>query len=120
MAKAAPNAPEDKVALYEKVVTATAGAERKGATMPYTSTNGHMWSYLGKTGVVALRLPTEAREAFLEKYDTKLSEQHGIIQKEYVDVPPALLEKTKELAKHFAASLKYVSALKPKATTRKK
>jgi hypothetical protein len=32
--------------LYEKVVAAMAGVERKGDTMPYTSLNGHMFSVL--------------------------------------------------------------------------
>jgi hypothetical protein len=112
--------PEDKLALYEKVVATLSGVERKGATIPYTSLNGHMFSYLAKTGAVALRLPEEARVAFLAKYKTKLMEQYGIVQKEYVEVPDALLAKTSELKKFFAVSLAYVKGLKPKPTTRKK
>jgi hypothetical protein len=112
--------PTDKLALYEKLVATLPGVERKGATVPYTSVNGHMFSYLTKRGTVALRLPEKERTAFLEKYDAKLCEAYGIVQKEYVDVPDALLEKTRELAKHFAASFAYVKGLRPKPTTRKK
>jgi hypothetical protein len=112
--------PEDKLALYEKVVATLPGVERKGATIPYTSANGHMFSYLAKSGKVALRLPEKERAAFLEKYGTKLFEAYGIVQKEYVEVPDALLKKTTELEKFFATSLSYVKALKPKPTTRKK
>jgi hypothetical protein len=79
-----------------------------------------MFSYLGKTGTLALRLPAEAREEFLKKYKTRLCEQYGVVQKEYVEVPDALLEKTSELKAYFALSFAYVSALKPKPTTRKK
>jgi hypothetical protein len=32
------------LALYEKVVAAMPGVERKGDTMPYTSLNGHMFT----------------------------------------------------------------------------
>ncbi len=42
--------------------------ERKGATVPYTSLNGHMFSYLSKEGKLAIRLPAQEREAFLKKY----------------------------------------------------
>ena len=52
---------------------------------------------LGKTGALALRLPAGVREAFLVKYKTRLSEQHGVVQKEYVEVPDVLLKKPSEL-----------------------
>jgi hypothetical protein len=120
MAKKTAGVPADKLALYEKLVATVPGVERKGATVPYTSLNGNMFSYLGKTGTLALRLPEPAREAFLARYKTTLCTQYGIVQKEYVEVPDALLQKTVELKKHFADSFKYVSSLKPKPTTRPK
>lgn len=65
---------------YEKLVATNPRVERKGATMPYTSLNGHMFSVMRKDGTLALRLPTEARRAFLKKYKTTLSEQYGSVQ----------------------------------------
>ena len=47
---------EQKVELYDKLVASHANAVRKGATMPYTSLNGHMYSYFTKDDFVALRL----------------------------------------------------------------
>ena len=67
-----------------------------------------------------MRLPEDVRAAFLKKYDARLCEQYGIVQKEYVEVPDALLNKTSELKKYFAESHAYVSGMKPKPTTRKK
>jgi hypothetical protein len=112
-------APADKVELYEKLVTTVPGVSRKGATMPFTSVNGHMFSYLSKTGTLALRLPAEARDAFLKKYDATLCKQYGVVQKEYVEVPDALLKKTAELKKYFEMSFAYVSSLKPKPAKKK-
>jgi hypothetical protein len=90
----------ESLALYEKLVATNPKVERKGATMPYTSANGHMSSLLTKEGWLALRLPSEARDAFLKKYKTKLAEQYGVMMKECVqEVPDALLKKTKELSK---------------------
>jgi hypothetical protein len=113
-AKSTDGPPADAVALYEKLVATAPGAERKGATVPYTALNGHMFSYLSKTGTVCLRLPEREREAFLAKYQSRLCQQYGIVQREYVEVPPALLKKTAELKSFFAASLAFVKTMKPK------
>ena len=81
---------------YEKLIATNPKVERKGATMPYTSVNGHMFSFLTKTGRVALRLPEIERVAFLKKYKTTLCEQHGAVLKEYVEVPDSLLEERRD------------------------
>src|SRR5262245_23451018 len=118
MAKAKPSPPEN-LDLYEQLVATNPNVERKGAAMPYTSVNGHMFSFLTRAGKVALRLPTEERAAFLTKYKTRLCEQHGTVLEEYVEVPDALLQKTQELKKYFEQSYAYAASLKPKPTTRK-
>jgi hypothetical protein len=106
--------------LYEKLVATNPKIERKGAANPYTSLNGHMFSYLHPSGSMALRLPDAEREEFLKRYKTKLFEAYGVIQKEYVTVPDGLLRNTEELQKYFEASFRYVQSLKPKPTARKK
>ena len=112
--------PADKLALFEKLVAAIPGVERKGATHPYTSLNGHMFSCLHPSGSLALRLPEDEREKFLKKYNTALFESYGVVQKEYVTVPDRLLENTEELQKYFALSYEYVRTLKPKPTRKKR
>jgi hypothetical protein len=116
----ATSAPQDKLDLYEKLVATNPQVERKGATVPYTSLNGHMFSYLSKAGKMALRLPKPDREAFLKKYKGRLCEAYGVVQPEYVEVPDSLLASTRELKKFFDLSYEYVSSLKPKSTTKKK
>ena len=120
MAKRPAGIPADRLELYEKLLAIRPSVERKGATMPYTSLNGHMFSFMTETGKLALRLPAEEREAFLKKYRTRLCEQHGSVLKEYVEVPDALLERTSELRQYFDLSHAYVATLKPKPTSRKK
>jgi hypothetical protein len=119
MGKAAGDRYAASLAWYEKLVATNPRVERKGATMPYTSLNGHMFSLLTRSGTLALRLPAEERAAFLHKYKTRLTEQYGAVMREYVDVPDALLSRTQELKKYFDISYRYVSALKAKPTTRK-
>ena len=121
MAKSAgASAPIDKVELYEKLIATNPNVERKGATVPYTSVNGNMSSYLSKDGKLALRLPEQKRAEFLTKYKAKLCEAYGKVQPEYVEVPDSVLSSTRELKKYFDASYEYVSSLKPKATAKRK
>ena len=120
MAKTATPVPAQKLALYEKLVATNPDVARKGAKTPYTSLNGHMFSFLTGTGTLALRLPADEREAFLKKYRTKLCVQYGTVMKEYVEVPASLLKKTRELKPFFDISYAYIASLRPKPTTRKK
>jgi hypothetical protein len=119
MAKRSSEIPADKLALYDKLVATNPSVERKGVSTPYTSVNGNMFSFLTKTGTLALRLGAEEREAFLSKYETRLCVQHGTVMREYVEVPLALLENTVELQRYFDLSYAYAASLKPKPTTRK-
>ena len=112
--------PPDRLALYEKLVATNPKVERKGAANPYTSLNGHMFSYLNESGSLALRLPAEEREKFLKQYKTTLFEAYGAVMREYVTVPAALLENTKQLQKYFYLSYRYVQTLKPKPTKKSK
>jgi TfoX/Sxy family transcriptional regulator of competence genes len=108
---------EERIALYNQLVESHSGAERKGDTVPYTSLNGNMYSYLSNDGFLALRLGKANREAFLEKYKTTLVYAYGIIQKEYVTVPDSLLQNIDEMKTYFDLSYQYASSLKPKPTT---
>ncbi|SHM80709.1 hypothetical protein [Mucilaginibacter sp. OK098] len=108
------------LAYYDQLVAVHPHAVLKGDTMPYTSLNGHMYSYFTKDNFLALRLPEAEIEKFLAQYQTTLVQQYGIIQKQYVSVPGGLLQKTDELLYWFAMSYAYVSTLKPKLTAKKK
>ncbi|MEM7372091.1 MAG: hypothetical protein AAF587_25970 [Bacteroidota bacterium] len=112
--------PADKLAAYDRLIEAHPDIERKGKNSPYTSLNGHMFSYLSKEGIMGLRLGKEEREAFLIEFDTSLYEQHGAVMKEYVSIPDHLLEDTEALMPYLEKSLLYIQSLKPKPTKRKK
>ena len=111
--------PPARLELYERLVATGEAVERKGATMPYTSRNGHMFSFLDPAGSMALRLSADDRDAFLAMYRTRLAEQHGRVMQEFVVVPDDLLERTDELAEWFARSHEWIGTLKPKPTTRR-
>ena len=103
---------------YDALIAALPGVERKGATVPYTSHNGHMFSSIDEHGSLRLRLSKEDLPAFLKKYKTEQPVAYGVLLKEYALIPRALLKKTAELIPYFRSSFDYVSSLKPKATTK--
>ena len=105
-----------RLAAYERLVATQQDVERKGASVPYTSFNGNMSSYLPADEGLALRLDATDRERFMADHDAHLQEAYGIVQKEYVHVPESLLNDTAALAPWFAASCDYVRGLKPKPT----
>lgn len=113
--------PAEKIALYEQLLATIPEIERKGADNPYTSLNGNMFSLLhSPDGRLALRLSEVEREKFLKKYKTTLFEAYGVVMKEYVAVPDALLGRTRELQKYLAMSYEYAGTLRPRPTRKKR
>lgn len=108
--------PTETIECYKKLIRTIPDVELKGATMPYTSHNGHMFSFLDKDGKLGLRLSGDDRETFMKKFNTSLCKAHGTILKEYVEVPDDILKDTKTLRVYFKKSFGYVNGLKPKAT----
>jgi hypothetical protein len=106
--------PPAKLELYEKLIATHPGIDRKGDVHPYTSLNGHMFTYLDQSGTLGIRLPKDALEVFLKRYKTTLFESYGVVKKDWVTVPETLLSKTKELKKYLDISYEHVKRLKPK------
>ena len=120
MAKATPQStiPPDRLERYDRLVATLPGVERKGVTVPHTSVNGNMFSFLTPTGSLALRLAPEDRAAFIERHRTTLHEAHGTVMKEYVSVPDDVFADPAAIEPHLAASHAYAAGLKPKPTKR--
>lgn len=115
MAKKSSAIPPEKLALYEKLIATMPEIERKGDVHPYTSVNGHMFSYLDQTGVLGIRLPAAEVESFLARYKTTPFTSYGVVKKDWVIVPADLLNKTGELGRYLKMSYEDTKALKPKA-----
>ena len=114
MSKVKITIPAIQLEAYNQLIASNPSIERKGKTTPYTSLNGHMFSFLAKDGTMGLRLSKEDRTSFIEKFDSQLMEQHGRIMKEYVKIPNDLLLNLDEMSKYLNQSLTYVQSLKPK------
>ncbi len=118
--KASPHKiPAQKLANYERLLATIPAIQRKGAANPYTAFNGHMFTLLGPTGSMALRLPKSEREQFLKQHKTTLFESHGHVMAEFVRVPDQLLGETEAMRPYLESSFAYVSSLKPKPSRKK-
>ena len=105
---------------YDTLIATIPSIERKGKTTPYTSLNGHMFSFLDKEGNMGLRLSKEDREEFMKTFQSGPMIQHGRIMKEYVIVLHDMIEDTTSLKPYLEKSVAYVSGLKPKPSKKKK
>ena len=106
--------PEDRMHLYKLLLDTLPEIELKGKNNPYTSYNGHMFTFITREGTVAIRLPKDERQQFLDEHKTTLMESYGAVMKEYVRVPDALLSNTGLLNEYLVKSYEYIKTLKPK------
>ena len=118
--KSRSSVPAETLALYEKLVATHPGIERKGASVPYTSANGTMFSFLTADGTLALRLPPDQLEPFFKKFNTTHPVAYGKVMKDWAAVPDSLLAKTAELKKYFNLSFQHAAAMKSKGKYVKK
>jgi hypothetical protein len=107
--------PADALERYAAVVE-EAGDVVKGAKNPYTSRNGHMFSFLDVEGTMAIRLSDGLADEFLSKYESGLVIQYGSVMRGYVSVPDDLLSDTGIVGLWFKKAYEWIGTLEPKAT----
>ncbi len=101
---------------YERLVAEHWDVAVKGKANPYTSLNGNMFSFLDKSGRLAVRLEAEKRRAHNAAYGLGPVEQYGSVMKDYVWVPEELLSEPHKTARLMADAMAFARGLKPKAT----
>ena len=112
--------PPTALEAYRSVVNGSqCGAEVKGAKNPYTSRNGHMFSFLDAAGGMALRLSEELTEEFRSSYESGDVIQYGATMRGYSSVPPELLADSATLIAWFDRSWDWIGTLPPKPTKKK-
>ena len=107
--------PSDALERYAAAVE-QAGEVVKGAKNPYTSRNGHMFSFLDGGGTMAIRLSDELADEFLSRYESGPVMSYGSVMRGYVSVPDDLLSDTEEIGSWFKKAHEWIGTLEPKAT----
>lgn len=120
MAKKKPDAPEERVELYDKLIATLPDQKRKGAASAYTSLNGHMFSFVDKTGEFAFRYSDQRKAELIEELGGKESIQYNSVMRGYVVFPESIMDDFGKLEELFMESYEYIASLKPKPTKKKK
>lgn len=105
---------EERLKLYDELISKCPRFERKGKTMPYTSSNGYMFSLLNKAGEIGIRFSKEVQQQYLEKFETTLYKSYGSIMHGYILIPDPLLEDQELVIALLNESYDYVMTLEPK------
>lgn len=92
----------------------SAGVEVKGAKNPYTSHNGHMYSFLTPEGSLALRLSDEHGAEFLDAHDSGPVMSYGSVMRGYVAVPDDVFEDIEAIGPWFDRARSWIATLPPK------
>lgn len=110
--------PPDALERYAAVVEG-AGEPVKGAKNPYTSRNGHMFSFLDGDGTMALHLSKQLIDEFLSRYESGPVIQYGSVMRGHVSIPDDLLSNTEELGSWFEKAYDWIGTLEPKPTKKR-
>ncbi len=119
MAKKKPDAPTESIELYDRLIETLPNQKRKGAASAYTSHNGHMFSFVDKTGEFAFRFSDKRKSELIDELGGKESIQYGSVMRGYVVIPESLMDNFDTLAKLIAESYEYIASLPPKPTKKK-
>ena len=105
---------EERLKVYDELVSKCTRFERKGKTMPYTSTNGYMFSLLNKAGEIGIRFSKEVQQKYMKEWNSTLFKSYNSVMHGYVLIPDSMLEDLDSLATYLDESYDYVMTLEPK------
>ena len=105
---------QEKLKIYDELVSKCQRFERKGKTMPYTSANGYMFSLLNKAGEIGIRFSKENQKNYIEEFGSTIFKSYNSIMHGYVLIPDNMLKDLDSVAKYLNESFDYVMGLEPK------
>lgn len=105
---------EDRLAIYDELITTNKNFERKGKTMLYTSAYGYMFSQLNKNGEIGIRLSKDEGLKFMKTHGDTEFKSYGAVMKGYVKIPENLLVNTELLSGYLNLGYEYVMSLETK------
>ena len=105
---------EDKLKIYDALVSQCPRFKRLGKTMPYTSANGYMFSLFNKANEIRIRFSKEVQEDYIKKFGTTLYHSYNAVMRGYILIPESMWTDDKTIVKLLNESYDYVMSLKTK------
>ena len=105
---------DEQLKKYDALVSQTPEIERKGKSGPYTSSQGHMFSFLNKDGDFGMRFSKPVQEKYMAEWNSDYLRSHGAKLNGYVMIPDSMWDDTEKMIGLMRESLAYVNSLEPK------
>ncbi|WP_299443094.1 hypothetical protein [uncultured Aquimarina sp.] len=105
---------EEKLKIYDQLVSKCSRFQRKGKTMPYTSANGYMFSLFNKDCEIGIRFSKEVQQKYIAEFPTTIYKSYGAVMKGYILIPESMWDDLDTLANYLDKSYDYVMSLEPK------
>ncbi len=104
---------EEKLKIYDELVAKCPRFDRLGKTMPYTATNGYMFSLFNKACEIGIRFSKEMQEKYFEELQTTYYKSYGAIMNGYILIPENMLDDLDNPAILLNESYDYIISLEP-------
>jgi len=105
---------DDKLKVYDDLVSQCSRFTRKGKTMPYTSANGYMFSLFNKANEIGIRFSKDVQERYIETFNTSIYTSYNAVMKGYILITNEMLQDQHTIVKLLDESYDYVMSLPPK------
>ena len=105
---------QEKLKVYDDLVSRCPRFKRKGKSVPYTSANGHMFSLYNKAGEIGIRFDKETQKNYFKKYNTTIFKSYNAVMHGYILITEDMLEDLDNVSKLLDESFDYVMSLPPK------
>ncbi len=105
---------EEQIAKYDVIVARAKGCERLGKTMPYTSSNGYMYSQVNKAGEIGIRLPKSRQAELNVSHGLGPFKSYGATMKDYVTLSEEIIRDHSFATSLLEEGLAFVNSLPPK------
>ena len=100
--------------IYRTLLDKCSRFDLKGKSTMYTSSNGHMFSFLNKEEEIGIRFSKEVQEMYFEKYKTSFYHSHGSVMKGYILLTESMLVEPENILVLLNESFDYVNSLPAK------
>ena len=105
---------EEKLKIYDTLVSKCPRFKRKGKAVPSTTANGRMFSMLNKEGEIGIRFSIEMQKKYMEAYGTTIYKSYNSVMQGYILITDERLQDIDRVAKLLDESYDYVMSLELK------
>ena len=106
---------EEKLKVYDALVTKCSRFKHNDKTMPYTSANGYMFSLLNEDCEIDIQFSQAVQEKYIEEFLKRTYRSYRTVMKGYILMPERVWGDLDALAKYRAKGYDFVLYLESKS-----